>query len=348
MEIELAKAMSTAIIAALGPSLDRRCPQCWKVYPMSTFMTERGRVIKLCPRCRERYPNWSVLSLEERAHVAGSKHPSTELTGRISFTLTSGNAKTGPIPVSMSEPGTCPTACAFYDTGCYALYGKLSSSWRRIATRGGMAWRDFLAQVAALPDKQIWRHNQAGDLAGAGDAIDVAALKALTRANIGKRGFTFTHKPMLVESMLSTFQTQTQMRKESKFPRSLIERNRAAVREANSNGFTINLSADSLEHADALAALKIAPVTVVLPEDAARRSTTPSGKLVIVCPAQVETLTCETCGLCAKPQRKAIIGFRAHGQFRSLVSEIVRSKRSEVTLPLRFSPKKETNESIRP
>lgn len=40
---------------------------------------------------------------------------------------------------------------------------------------------------------------------------------------------------------------------------------------------------------------------------------TPGGKLVIVCPAQWSQATCQDCQLCAKPKRKVIIGFWAHG-----------------------------------
>ena len=37
------------------------------------------------------------------------------------------------------------------------------------------------------------------------------------------------------------------------------------IKEANQNGFTVDLSANNLAHADKLKALNIAPVVVVLP-----------------------------------------------------------------------------------
>lgn len=89
------------------------------------------------------------------------------------------------------------------------------------------------------------RHNQAGDLPGKGGEIDAEALQ-LVEANQGKRGFTYTHKPMTAANM-------------------------AAVKAANDSGFTVNLSANNLTHADELAALAIAPVVTVLPEDYARK-----------------------------------------------------------------------------
>ena len=112
-------------------------------------------------------------------------------------------------------------------------------------------------------------------------------------ANTGRRGFTFTHKP--VEGAAG-------------------RANRALVKEANDKGFTVNLSGNTLEHADALAALDIGPVVVVLPADQTRPTRTPAGRVVAICPATIaDNITCQTCGLCALRDRKAIIGFPAHG-----------------------------------
>ena len=86
--------------------------------------------------------------------------------------------------------------------------------------------------------------------------------------------------------------------------------------EANRDGFTINLSGNDLQHADQLAALGIAPVTVILPIDAAKNETlqTPQGRKVIPCSATYrDDVTCKTCGLCAIAKRDFIIGFPAHG-----------------------------------
>ncbi len=321
----MADAITSGIAIALGPPM-RRCAQCWQFRKAKAFISEHGRLVKKCPKCRRKYDGWQYKSLEKRTKIAGSKHPSMPIMNRVGFAPISQNKKTGPIPVSTSEPGTCPPSCALYDKGCYALYGKLSASWRKTGERG-LPWNEFLTEIASLPVGQLWRHNQAGDLAGEGDAIDGRALDALIRANAGRRGFTFTHKPVLTDAMATPFRREQDDVEDR--PLDLVLRNRRHVRRANRSGFTVNLSADSLEHADALAALKIAPVTVVLPEDAPRRIETPKGNLVIVCPAQMNEMTCATCALCAKPQRKAIVGFRAHGQFQSMVSELVRSKRTE-------------------
>lgn len=212
------------------------------------------------------------------------------------LTLASGNAKTGSIPVSTSPSKTCPPSCPLRGGGCYAQSGPLAWHWRRVSQgERGTSWGKFTASIAELPAGQLWRHNQAGDLPGTGDAIDSRALAQLVRANEGKRGWTYTHKPVVGDGNIATG-------------------NRASVRHANRNGFTINLSANNLRHADELKAADCGPVVVVVPGDSAHTVYTPAGNRVVVCPAQrSEGVTCADCGLCAR-QRSVIVGFLAHGR----------------------------------
>jgi len=208
-----------------------------------------------------------------------------------SLTRKSRNKKTGPIPVSTTGAETCPTACPFKGAGCYADGYPLKGRWDEV-TRGerGGTLEEFCADVAALPAGQFWRHNQAGDLPGDGERIDSAGLAAIVAANDGKRGFTFTH--------------YSPARK----------RNATAIRKANAAGFTVNLSANNLEHADELAALNIGPVAVVLPAAFnARKTTTPAGRPVAQCPATYRDTNCDDCRLCAQQSRRVIVGFPAHG-----------------------------------
>ena len=116
-------------------------------------------------------------------------------------------------------------------------------------------------------------------------------LAELVDANRGKRGFTYSHKHASPENL-------------------------AAIRNANRQGFTINLSADTLEEADKLARKKAGPVVVILPADAACNHVdrTPDGRKVIVCPESYrDDIQCVSCGLCADPKRAAVIGFPARG-----------------------------------
>lgn len=223
----------------------------------------------------------------------------------VHLTLKSRNAKTGPIPVSTTTAATCPTACPFNhgnSGGCYAASGPLALHWRKVTDgAAGTSFERFLDAVRALPAGQLWRHNQAGDLMGTGDAIDVAALDQLTAANAGKRGFTYTHKPAASAP------------------------ERAAIKRANDAGFTVNLSANDMAHADRLAALGIAPVVVVMPRDATENATTPDGRLVVVCPAtQRDDVSCASCKLCARADRKVIVGFPAHGALAKRADAVAR------------------------
>jgi len=225
------------------------------------------------------------------------------------LTLQSGNIKTGPIPVSTSTRETCPPACPFYERGCYAKGGPLGIHWS-IVTKGerGTPWEDFVFTVSQLPAGTFWRHNQAGDLPGTGNSIDTKALGQLVRANGGKRGFTYTHKPLVGDGNQETA-------------------NRAAVRFSNGHGFTVNLSANTLCHADILSDLDAGPVVVVLPSGFGSRGKTPKGRDVVLCPAQkVDGMTCNKCRLCAKADRSVIIGFRAHGAASKAVQSIADSK----------------------
>lgn len=215
------------------------------------------------------------------------------MTYRVNLTLKSRNAKTGPIPVSTTTQHTCPKACPFNRSnsgGCYADGGPLRIVWDKVTDgRVGVDWDTFCNDIATLPADTLWRHNQAGDLPGIGDAIDAKALAKLAKANTGKRGFTYTHKPMHTKS------------------------NREAVRKANQAGFTVNLSGNNLAHADDLADLGIAPVVVVMPANQTANTVTPKGRKVVVCPATVrDDVSCKTCGLCQR-MRDAIVGFPAHG-----------------------------------
>lgn len=218
----------------------------------------------------------------------------------VSLTLKSSNAKTGPIPVSTSANESCPTSCPLSAGGCYAKGGPLAIHWRKVSEgRAGVPFDQFLEQIEALPKGQLWRHNQAGDLPGTGDAIDSKLLTDLVISNMGRKGFTYTHKPPHVAE------------------------NASAIAFANRNGFTVNLSADDLAEADALAELEIAPVVTLLPAEQMTNTKTPAGRTVVVCPAVThEGVTCSSCGLCARADRPTIVGFPAHGSSHRKASRI--------------------------
>ena len=210
----------------------------------------------------------------------------------------SANSKTGPIPVTYSQRETCPESCPDYRADCYAEDYYTRMSWDKVAERG----KDLAALCLAIDQLrpgQLWRFNVAGDLPGAGEHVDAAALGQIVRANIGRRGFTYTHK----KSAEALYWVQC----------------------ANDWGFTVNLSADDAGEADALAAVSNSPLTCIVPMDTPEKSYTPEGQTIIVCPAQTrEDITCATCGLCARADRRVIIGFRAHGSRARVTDALAR------------------------
>ena len=218
----------------------------------------------------------------------------------IHLTLKSANVKTGPIPVSTSSADTCPEACPLKHGGCYAKSGPLGMHWDKV-TKGkrGANLTAFVQAVRKLDVGQIWRHNQAGDLSGRGDRINTRDLGRIVRANKGRRGYTYTHKPPALGN------------------------NGQAIKAANEAGFTVNLSGNSLSHADELKALNLGPVVAIVPEDAPDKGTTPAGNRWITCPAQTkEGVTCATCKLCSVATRSVIVAFRAHGTSKKKAAAI--------------------------
>ena len=208
--------------------------------------------------------------------------------------------KTGPIPVSTSSRENCPSSCPFKNNGCYAESGPIRIHWNHV-TEGtrGHEWEDFLTSIRRMPKGQLWRHNQAGDLEGSSGKINKSKLKQLVAANKGRRGFTYTHYKVDGNSKLSIH-------------------NRECIKYANDNGFTINISANSPNHAKKLKALQIAPVVTVVEEDFE------TNKDIVVCPADGEYINCASCQLCQK-QHDKVIGFRVHGTSKKKAGQIAKS-----------------------
>ena len=225
---------------------------------------------------------------------------------KIHLTLISSNVKTGPIPVTTSEESTCPTECPFRDGSCYAKNGPLAIHWGKVSKgeRGDSV--DALArQINSFPRGQVWRHNQAGYLPGLRDSIDAEKLAQIVAANKGRRGFTYTHKPLEGAENVSNLE---------------------AVKSANKNGFTVNLSGNNLSHADRLVNLQAGPVVCVVPESTSETFFTPAGRKGIICPAQQrDDITCANCQLCQRANRSVIIGFRAHGTGRKKAEVIAKN-----------------------
>lgn len=270
----------------------RFCPQHYGDRPIGEFVGKRGGLVNWCQGCRDLYRSGGRAATRRKRIDVG-----TEL--RVLWVVSSMAEKLHGLPATYSSGNTCPDACALKDAGCFAEFGKVGSHWKNVMHRG-LGWTELLERVRELKPGTLWRHNVAGDLPGLGDKLDRAALCRLVLANSGRRGFTFTHKPLL------------------------DARDRRTVSAANQLGFVINLSADSLEQADEKAGWGIGPVVVTVPSDAARGLRTPAGRHVVLCPAETHRIDCKDCQLCAQPQRKSIVGFRAHGQWHKNIDARLR------------------------
>jgi len=203
----------------------------------------------------------------------------------VHTTPKSKNVKTGPIPVTTTSAKTCPDTCPFKKNGCYADGGPLALHWQKVTDgQRGDSWSTFIDKVKGFKTGQLWRHNQAGDLAGDGKRLDAAANEELAHANKGRRGFTYTHYNVLTDKH--------------------------------------NARVVPPDRKSTLCDLDIAPVTVVLPETQTTNTTTPKGRKVVVCPATIkDNVSCATCQLCAR-QRDSIIGFPAHGVSKRKANDI--------------------------
>ena len=233
--------------------------------------------------------------------------------------LNSDNAKTGKMPVTTSPMFTCPLACPYKEHGCYAAYGPIRMWWKA-CTESCMniekEWDKFTQRIIhEIPTGTIWRHNQAGDFLPSSyiprnrfkstNRINVKHAVHLALINRGKRGYTYTHYPVIEQKGVSKHD---------------VLKNRDIIEGMNRVGFTVNISCNSLAHADEVIDSKLkAPISVTIPENFKNEkvSLTPKGRKVILCPAiWKKGMTCLKCQACMNPKRKAIIGFSAHGTGR--------------------------------
>jgi hypothetical protein len=269
----------------------------------------------------------------------------------VHLTPVSSNAKTGAIPVSTTERRSCPSSCSFLrdekgSNGCYADGGPLGMHWSKVFNGGrGDNFSAFCGRVARFVKRQVWRHNQAGDLPkddnlsdSAVDRLDAAKCSELSEAASHTRGWTYTHYDVT------------------------DSHNQEVVRSMNSvGGLVVNLSAETLQQADEYHNTGCGPVCVTLPADAHTRGMkSPNGLPVVLCPIQHaeekrfreanelsadtpvnrdsrefkgflkidggDNITCAACPLCRTAVRKSIVAFKAHGVSMRKVSERLKQK----------------------
>lgn len=217
------------------------------------------------------------------------------------FTRVSQNRKIGPMAVTMTSRSSCPTTCSYRGAGCYAENFPLVLHWSKL-DGAGKTIDAVCGDIRSLPKGSMLRINQAGDLAHNNGQIDPTHLGKLMKATKRVKAFGYTHH------------------------RPEIGNNADLLKAANDSGLTLNLSAESLSEADALADLAIAPVVVAVPRGTPKVTTTPAGRHVVMCPAYHTEIDCASCGVCAVNHRRSIIAFEAHGSTRAKVEKVFWAK----------------------
>jgi len=177
---------------------------------------------------------------------------------------------------------------------CYAENFPMVMHWDKL-THEGLSYADLLDEISRLRRNTLWRHNDAGDLIGSGDTIDLTALTALVDANRGRRGFTYTHWGWRT--------------------------NEGLLKWSNRNGFTINVSASDVS--DALEAFHSGLPTTVILNTNGEKMVRAGEVRIVICPAQRKKMTCAECGICQTPDRNYIVGFWPHGSKKSSLIKMV-------------------------
>ena len=103
----------------------------------------------------------------------------TKKTGPIPVTTTSERHALPPVPSTIRD--AMPSQVRLRYTGA-------RSAMVSVVQTG----RGYAPFVRSLPERQLWRHNQAGDLPHTSGMIN-SLLGQLVKANSGRRGFTYTH-----------------------------------------------------------------------------------------------------------------------------------------------------------
>ena len=203
----------------------------------------------------------------------------------------SDNRKIGKISVTYTSSDSCPPTCKLKNSGCYGESGPIALFWKKVDSNqyGTSDFNSFCNELKNMNGLMV-RINSVGDLGHTNGYINTSMLEKMTSALKKKIAFTYTHHDMT------------------------IPENRAAIKKANDNGFTINLSADNLADVDQYVSYGIGPVVSVIPEKSENVMYTPGGNKIVKCPASYkENVTCQSCKLCTIANRKTVIGFPAHG-----------------------------------
>lgn len=223
--------------------------------------------------------------------------PTLTPSARVIFTPTSSNRKTGNVPTAWvgrteEEALASCSGCALRPTrdggdgSCYAWSGavRFGAISARKAAAARPETRTLPAALAgAARSARMLRLTGIGDIGRSGRAVADQVVNQAHTAGLAVVGYTHHWRENEV-----------------------------------ADAWRGRLMASTESAADADAAVAAGwRATVVVAPDAPRVSTTPAGRRVVVCPAQVagegREVTCNTCRLCDASRLGPVIAFRAHG-----------------------------------
>jgi len=200
----------------------------------------------------------------------------------------------GNMPATYSPLSDCNPHCIHYvlET-CYGLWGHVAIHWRKIsADERGITWAELLQFIRGIPHSVLWRHNIAGDLPRRKRSHKMSRKKcmALVKAARRSKPFTYCHHEKTA-------------------------RNIGIMRRMNAEGFTVNMSTDTMrEAAHWFHAVPDLPIVTLLPLSSPKVQEV-DGVKIIKCPAEYSDVGCgPICAhtMCANPNRDWVIGFTAH------------------------------------
>lgn len=215
----------------------------------------------------------------------------------VHIVATSGNAKTGPMPVTYRPVQTCPRTCAFLpkseggNGGCYGT-GRIFGIASKYAT-AETSHADAVAKLNRAPrGAKYMRDRVVGDIVAPDGTADVDYLTSIAAAAaaVDLTPFGYTHGFDLLTP--------------------------GDVQRVAAAGYVLNASCETIEDVRRAVA-KGLPATIVAGpelEDGTEVRTHDGMRRVVTCPAQTrEDVSCASCGLCAKPRRAAVVRFLPHG-----------------------------------
>jgi hypothetical protein len=197
----------------------------------------------------------------------------------------SSNSKIGPMPATYRGRETCPTDCAFLNNGCYGDGRIFALAHKYVRALSIDKAREILRR--AKTDAKYLRDRVVGDLVNSRGLFDMNYVRGIARLarEHGLTVFGYTHAWRI-----------------------LTREDAAAIR---ATGYVMNASCETVQ--DVRHAISLGMPSVIT-NDKIVEGATVAGYRVITCPAQIrDNVTCATCGLCAKPDRKVIIRFLTHG-----------------------------------